>query len=153
MEPAPFHVRRGRRHDLPQVEAVLGVAGDGRFRRLYARVLKDLRNDLYVAEEPGGEIVGIVALHYGRSLGQGGLTAELDGAWTRRAPTGPVLHGLVAFAEERARRRGCRQLSAPLDAGDGELRATLLARGYQVGERLVHQFAVVDEVATEEGGR
>src|SRR5262245_61421636 len=122
MASTPFRVRRGRRHDLPQVAAVLGVVGDGRLKRLYGRVLKDLRNDVYVAEEPGGEIVGIVALLYGRSLLHGGQSAILDGARARRTPAGPVLDDLVAFAEERARRRGCRRLCARVDPVDGDLR-------------------------------
>jgi hypothetical protein len=137
MIPAPFHVRRGRRHDLSQVAAVLGVDEAGRLKRLYARVSKDLRTDVYVAEEPGGQIVGIVALLYARSLFQGGPSAVLDGARARSAPVGPVLDGLVAFAEERARRRGCRRLCAWSGALDADLRTTLLARGYRAGEMLV----------------
>ena len=136
MSPAPFHVRRGRRHDLAQVAAVLGV-DDRRLKRLYAGVLKDLRTDIYVAEEAGGGIVGIVALLYARSLVQGGPAAVLDGARARCVPGGPVLDGLVAFAEERARRRGCRRLCAWSGAVDADLRATLLARGYRPGEMLV----------------
>ena len=136
MSPAPFRVRRGRRHDLAQVAAVLGV-DDGGLKRLYVRVLKDLRTDVYVAEEPGGGIVGIVALLYARSLVQGGPAAVLDGARARGVSVGPVLDGLVAFAEERARRRGCRRLCAWSGTVDADLRATLLARGYRPGEMLV----------------
>ena len=141
MLPPPLRVRRGRRHDLPQLQAVLGAAGDGRLKRLYGRILKDLRNDVYVAEEPGGAIVGMVALMYARSLVQGGLAAMLDGVRTRHAPAGPVLDGLVAFAEERARRRGCRRLCAWVEPVDAELRATLLARGYRAGELLTTELA------------
>lgn len=141
MDPASLRVRRGRRHDLPQVEALLGVAPDGQFRRLFARVVKDLRADLYVAEAPGGEIVGLVTLRYGRSLLRGGLTAEIDGVRIRRTPPGEVLTGLVAFAEARARRRGCRLVSAAIDPDDGDLRAVLLARGYRAGTHLVQDLA------------
>lgn len=137
---SPLRVRRGRRHDLPQVQAVLGADADGRLTRLYRRILKDLRNDVYVAEEPNGEIVGIVALSYARSLMRGGLAAVLDGARTRREPARPVLDDLVAFAERRARRRGCRRLCAWVDGADGELRATLLARGYRAGDLLVNEL-------------
>src|SRR5262245_35341505 len=136
----PLRVRRGRRHDLPQVQAVLGVEDDGHLTRHYRRVLKDLRSDVYVAETAGGEIVGIVALVYARSLARGGLSAVLDAARARGAPERPVLDGLVAFAEERARRRGCRRLCAWVDSGDAELRATLLARGYRSGEMLVTEL-------------
>jgi hypothetical protein len=132
-----LRVRRGRRRDLAQVERVLGREPGPRSARLFRRVLADLGNDVYVAEDARGEIVGIVTVTYPRSLVRGGLVAVLDGARARNVPAGPVLEGLVAFAEERARRRGCRRLTAWLDAGETELRAMLLARGYRAGEVLV----------------
>jgi hypothetical protein len=92
-------------------------------------------NDVYVAEDADGQIVGIVAVVYARSLGRG-LSALIDGARTRAQPSAELLQGLVAFAEERARRRGCRRLTAWVD-GDVELRAALVARGYREGEALV----------------
>lgn len=141
MDHAPLRVRRGRRDDLPQVAALLGVSGAGSFRRLFARVVKDLRGELYVAEEPGGAIVGLVVVRYGRSLVRGGLTAELDGVRTGPAAADAVRAELLAFAEARARRRGCRRLSAAVDAGDVEVRATLLARGYRAGEHMVCELA------------
>ena len=141
MTASTFRVRRGRRHDLSQVVAVLGARDDDRLRRLYGRILKDLRSDVYVAEEPGGEIVGIVALQYARSLVQGGMAAVLDGARARRVPAGPVLDDLVAFAEARARQRGCRRLCVWTETVDADLRATLLARGYRTGEMLMTELA------------
>ena len=136
-----LRVRRGRRRDLPQLQAVLGTADDGRLARSYRRVLADLGADVYVAEEPDGAIVGGVSLVYARSLVRGGLSATLDGVRARRPPAGVLLAGLVAFAEERARRRGCRRLAAWLDAADTELRATLLARGYCAGPVVVMDLA------------
>lgn len=129
-------IRRGRRHDLPGVEAVLGGRPPGAFERLYRRIVADLGADLYVAEDARGEIVGLVSLVYAHSL-TGGLSAWLDGAHALEPPSRGLLEALVAFAEERARRRGCRRLTACFDREHPELRATLLARGYRAGEMLV----------------
>src|SRR5262245_52613146 len=130
-------VRRGRRGDLPRVLALLGLAPEPRRARLYRRVVADLGTDLYVAEDAGGAVVGLVSIVYSRSLFQGGLSARLDGARAVASPAAPVLDGLIAFAERRARRRGCRRLEAPLDGHDPELSAALRARGYRAGEALV----------------
>ena len=128
-------VRRGRRQDLLQVRALLDPgAGDG-LERLYRRILADLGMDVYVAEDPAGEIVGVVSVAYRRSLMRGGRSAILDGARVGHAPG--VLEGLVAFAEERARRRGCRRLGAWVGTEDAALRATLVARGYRLGDLCV----------------
>jgi hypothetical protein len=140
-------VRRGCRRDLPKVQAVLGETADARLTRLFRRIVADLGTDVYVAEEPGGEIVGIVSVVYARSLMRGGLSAMLDGARARLRPARPILDGLVAFAEARARRRGCRRLTAWIDAEDAELRATLLARGYRPGEVFLAEMTAPDEPA------
>jgi len=130
-------VRRGRRGDLPRVLALLGRESAPRSARLYRRVVADLGTDLYVAEDTAGEVVGLVSIVYSRALFRGELSARLDGARASASPAVPVLDGLIAFAERRARRRGCRRLEASLDGGDAELRTTLLARGYRAGEALV----------------
>ena len=129
-------VRRGRRHDLPQVQSLLGATAGERLARLFRRIVADLGSDLYVAEDGTGEIVGLVSVVYARSLVRGGLSATIDGARARGAVS-PLREGLVAFAEERARRRGCRRLAAWVDPGEGDLRATLLARGYRPGDLFV----------------
>src|SRR5207244_3378949 len=103
-------VRRGRRHDFAHVQAVLGRPGGDRAERLYYRMTRDLGTDLYVAEEEGGAIVAVIALAYGRSLLRGGLAAVLE--VVRRSMEPRLGEGLVAFAEERARRRGWRALGA-----------------------------------------
>jgi hypothetical protein len=130
-------VRRGRRRDVAQVERVLGGPSSPCFGRLYRRTASGLAGDVYVAEDDRGEIVGIVSVAYARFLMHGGLAAVLDGARARHEAPGPVLDGLVALAEERARRRGCRRLAAWVGAEDTPLRAALLARGYHPGEWLV----------------
>jgi hypothetical protein len=134
-------VRRGRRRDLVQLRSLLGTDHTERLARLLRRILADLGSDVYVAEDATGEIVGLVAVVYARSLVRGGLSAMLDGARARREPARPLLERLVAFAEERARKRGCRRLTAWIDPADVELRAALLARGYRAGEVLVTELA------------
>jgi hypothetical protein len=126
-------VRRGRRRDLAALGRTLGVPVEGRLARVFRRILADLGNDVYVAEDAGGELVGVVSVVYRRSLMQGGLAAVLDGVRTR-PEAAPLLDGLVAFAEERARRRGCRRLTACVAPEDAAVRAALVARGYRPGE-------------------
>ena len=133
-------VRRGRRRDLAQLQSLLGAASEERLARFFRRILKDLGNDVYVAEDGTGEIVGLVSVVYARTLVRGGVSAMLDGARARRKPAEPLLGELVAFAEERARKRGCRRLTAWVDPADDALRATLLARGYRSGELLVAEL-------------
>lgn len=135
-----LRVRRGRRRDLAALQALLGGEPGARLARLLRRILADLRGEVYVAEDAAGEIVGVISVVYVRSLVRGGLAAVLDGARVRPAPAPDLLAGLVAFAEERARRRGCRRLAAWVDAGDAELRSALLARGYRTGELLVAEL-------------
>jgi len=129
-------VRRGRRGDLPRVLALLGREAAPHSARLHRRVVADLGTDLYVAEDASGAVVGLVSIVYSGSLFRGGLAARLDGARASASAAAPVLDGLVAFAERRARRRGCPRLEASLD-GDPQLRTVLLARGYRAGEVLV----------------
>ena len=129
-------VRRGRRGDLPRVLALLGRDADHRHSRLYRRVVADLGTDLYVAEDAAGDVVGLVSIVYARSLFRGGLSARLDGA---RASEG-LLDGLIAFAERRARRRGCARLEVLPVRGEPALYAALVARGYRGAEALVAEL-------------
>jgi hypothetical protein len=133
-------LRRGRRRDLPRLEGVLGAGAVARLARVWRRLLADLGCDVYVAEEPGGAIVGVVAITYSRSLLRGGPAALLDGARALEAGSG-LLDGLVAFAEQRARKRGCRWLGAAVGADEPELRAALVARGWHAGELLSTDLA------------
>lgn len=134
-------VRRGRRRDLASVQSLLGESASAGLERLFRRIVADLGTDVYVAEDGAGEIVGLVSVVYARSLVRGGLSAMLDGARARRQPAPAILEGLVAFAEERARKRGCRRLTAWVDPEDRDLRETLVARGYRPGELLVTELA------------
>jgi hypothetical protein len=123
-------MRRGSRRDAPRV---LGLLGGGGNERACRRLLGGLQTDVYLAEDARGTVVGLVSVAYARSLVQGGLVALLDGV---RAPDdrAPVVAGLVAFAEERARTRGCRHLAARVAPEDAALRAALIARGYAAGD-------------------
>ena len=134
-------VRRGRRRDLASVQSLLGESAGAGLERLFRRIVADLGSDVYVAEDGAGEIVGLVSVVYARSLVRGGVSAMLDGARARRQPAPAILEGLVAFAEERARKRGCRRLTAWVDPDDRDLRETLVARGYRPGDLLVTELA------------
>jgi hypothetical protein len=136
-----LRVRRGRRHDLERLRGLVPGRGEPRVERFDRRTLADLAQDVYVAEAPGGEIVGVVAVAYVRSLAGGRFAAVLDTARTAAGPGAPLLDALLDVAEERARRRGCRQVRAWLGPGDGALRATLAARGWRVEESLTGTLA------------
>jgi len=136
-----LRVRRGRRDDLTQVGALLGAEASERLERRFRRIVADLGSDVYVAEDPAGQIVGFVSVVYARSLVRGGVSALLDGVRVRAEPRGPLLADLVAFAEDRARKRGCRRLAAWVAEEDVDLRAALLARGYRREELLVTDLA------------
>jgi hypothetical protein len=131
-------VRRGQRRDLAQLHALIALPAEARLERFLRRMLADLGMDIYVAEDGERRIVGVISVAYRRSLMRGGLSAILDGVRTRSAPD--VLEALVAFAEQRARRRGCRRMTACVDA-DAELRAVLTARGYRAEALFVTDLA------------
>ncbi len=137
---ASVRLRRGRRRDVAGVRALLGDASERR-ERYDRRLLTDLGTDVYVAEDAGGEIVGVVAVAYLPSLRLGRAAAVLDAARTRDAGAVSLLAELIAFAEERARRRGCREVSARIGDDDVALRAALTARGYRTGAVLVSETA------------
>ena len=127
-------MRRGRRSDLPRVRSLLPV-GDAEGReRFDRRTLASLAGDVYVAEDAAGGIVGVVSVAYLRSLTEGRYRAILDAA---RADSPPLLDRLIAFAETRARRRGCRRLAAMLGPDDRALRTALESRGWGSGDVLV----------------
>jgi GNAT superfamily N-acetyltransferase len=126
-------VRRGRRHDLPELQTLLGAPSGRRDVRDYRRHLADLGADVYVAEDASGTIVALVSVAYARSFVRGGVSALLDGVRARPGTEVPLIDGLIAFAEERARRRGCRRLAAWVEPDDATARAAFLARGYRPG--------------------
>jgi L-amino acid N-acyltransferase YncA len=132
-------VRRGRRSDVVRARALLPATEGARRERFDRRTFASLGGDVYVAEDADGAIVGIVSVAYLRSLGQGRLAAVLDAA-RARADSGPLLDRLIAVAETRARRRGCRRLAAWIDPADVALRAALESRGYRSGALFVTEL-------------
>jgi hypothetical protein len=134
-----LRLRRSRRTDLVRVRALLPVA-DRERDRFDRRTLAGLAQDVYVAEAPGGTIVGIVAIGYLRSLRDRRWDAVLDTACTA-AGEGPLLDALLDLAEERARRRGCHRVRAWPAHDDRSLRRALAARGWQGDEMLVGALA------------
>ena len=129
-------VRRGRRSDLPRVRALLPAATDGRRERFDRRTFASLAGDVYVAEDARGAIVGLVSVAYLRSVTAGRTAAVLDAALAA-ADSAPLLDRLIAFAEMRARRRGCTRLAAWIEPQDAALRAALESRGYRAEQMLV----------------
>jgi L-amino acid N-acyltransferase YncA len=132
-------VRRGRRSDVARARALLPGPVDARRERFDRRTFASLAGDVYVAEDAHGAIVGIVSVAYLRSLGQGRLAAVLDAA-RAIADSAPLLDRLIAVAETRARRRGCRRLAAWIDPADVALRSALESRGYRAGALLVTEL-------------
>src|SRR3989442_13650722 len=102
-------VRRGRRHDLAAVQALLAAPADDRLARVFRRILADLGTDLYVAEDERGEIVVLVSVLYARPLARGGRSALLVGARARRPS---LLTALVPLAEGSPGNRDSRLLPA-----------------------------------------
>lgn len=119
---------------------MLGLEDAPDRERFFRRQLADLGSDVYVAEADGGEIVGVVAIAYLRSLQRGHWAAVLDAARAPHEASAPLLDGLIAFAEDRARRRGCRQLRAWVEPDDRQLRAALVSRGYRSGDLLITEL-------------
>jgi hypothetical protein len=136
-----LRLRRGRRSDLDRLRGLLPAADQPRVERFDRRTLADLGHDVYVVEAPGGSLVGVVAIAYVRSLCAGRFAAVLDTAHTVPDAGRPLLDALLDVAEERARRRGCRQVRAWLGRDDGALRAALTARGWQVEESFARALA------------
>jgi L-amino acid N-acyltransferase YncA len=135
-----LRLRRGRRTDLAGLRRLVPARPDGRTERFDRRTLADLSHDVYVAEAPDGALVGVVAIGYVRSLQHGRYTAVLDTARVEPG-TGRLLEALLDLAEERARRRGCRQVRACPAPGDDELRAALAVRGWRGDHILIGELA------------
>ena len=121
-------VRRARRTDLEAVRALLGRPVRPAEQRFDRRVVTDLGSDVYLAEDDGSAVVGVVGVFYLRSLASGRWRAVLD---VLRARDEPLAAALVAFAEERARGRGCTTLEAWPARDDDPLVPAVVARGWR----------------------
>lgn len=123
-------LRRARRTDLDAVRALLGRPPWPGAQRFDRRYVADLGHDVYVAQDARGEVVGVVAVVYVRSLARGRWRAVLD---VLRARERAVGEALLAFAEGRARHRGCRTLETWPESDDDPLVAQVAARGWRAG--------------------
>jgi len=133
-------VRRGQRRDLTRLRVFLEHEAAARRTRFDRALLADLGTDVYLAEDEGGAIVGVVAVAYLRSLAAGAFAAVLDTARAAGSEAPLVLAHLVGLAEERARRRGCRTMRAWPGPDEVALRDVLEARGYDAGACLVAEL-------------
>jgi N-acetylglutamate synthase-like GNAT family acetyltransferase len=99
-------IRRATRHDLAAIATLLDRAIPVRFGR---RAVADRRDEVYVADEVGVGVVGVVGLAYRRSLSVPGMVVDVDPlAGSRRT----VVAGLLDFVVGRARARGCVRVCA-----------------------------------------
>jgi len=122
-------LRRAGRRDLAAVQALATGVAAGRRTRFDRRLMADLGSDVYVAETSAPRVVGVLAVSYLRSLAAGRFVAVLDTLCAEpdhEALLGPML----AFAEARARRRGCRELIARPGVEDAAAGAALEANGW-----------------------
>ena len=125
------HIRRATRHDLPALHALMGAPAERRSERFERRLLRTLAACVYVAED-AGTVVGAVACSFAPSLALSRWCTILDGAWAT-ADRPDVLDALVAFAEERGRRRASARVIA-VGPVHPALRRVLAARGYERGD-------------------
>jgi hypothetical protein len=133
-----IQVRRARRSDVGALLPLVGGPPAARARAL-RRIQKSLESDLYVLEREG-QLLAAVHVVYRRSLSLGGLRAiidclaRLDGEpWERSSPE---LGILIATALQRATRRGCLGVDAPVR--DATLGAELQARGFSAEGETLH---------------
>src|SRR5262249_51187735 len=95
-----LRLRRGRRSALDRLRGLLSKRSEPRAERFDRRTLADLGHDVYVAEAPGGELVGVVAVAYVRSLRAGRFAAVLDTAPAPPDARRPFLAPLLALPQD-----------------------------------------------------
>jgi GNAT superfamily N-acetyltransferase len=135
-----IEIRRARRTDFTAVMALLAASGmavpppERATLRRFRYVVADLGTDFYLAFVDDA-LAGLVHVTYARRL------TVRPRAWLAELVVGtPFRHrgvatALLAFARERARRRGCGTLSGCVPAADSAARAFLHNAGLQaIGE-------------------
>lgn len=111
-----------------------GGPAAGRLRAL-RRLLKTLVADVYVIDRAGA-VDGAVAVHYRRSLRYGGLVATIDAMFSLRSQPDERREDLALLAGcalTRARRRGCVEIDACIEAEDA--RRALQDEGFATGRQ------------------
>ena len=143
MSDSRIRIRRGRRTDFMSVMQMLAATGiavpppDRATLRRFRNIVADLGTDLYVAAVDD-TLAGLVHVTYARQLAAQ-PQARLDqlvvaGPFRRRG----IGSALLAFVQERARRRGCVLLSCALADTSGPARQFLHQAGLQpMGECFV----------------
>ena len=128
-----LRVRRGQREDIRAIERVLGSGHMPLEARLMRRLVEDVTSDLFVAFDAMGDVIGVLAIGYRRSLAYGGQVATVDTLALSGVVEG-LRSALLTFAETRARGRGCRAIVVSVGVARAADGGELLARGYEVKE-------------------
>jgi len=148
MGDARVQIRRGRRTDFTAVMALLAHSGirvppaDRSTLRRFRLLVADLGTDFYVALVDG-TMAGLVHVTYARQLTQG-PAAALDRLVVAEAFRGQGIGSeLLAFAQRRARKRGCATFSCVLPSTARERHRFLERAGLAAqGEWFVTHLAI-----------
>jgi GNAT superfamily N-acetyltransferase len=140
MSDVRVHIRRGRRTDFTAVMHLLTASGvtvpvpDRATLRRFRQLVADLGGDFYLALVDDA-VVGLVHVTYARQLAVP-PSARLDqlvvAPSARRRGIGSAL---LAFAEGRARQRGCSAFTCVLPDGDTVARAFVDTAGMEPNGR------------------
>jgi ribosomal protein S18 acetylase RimI-like enzyme len=113
---------------------------DETFERNVARLIEDPLTDfLLVAEEEGGEPVGVAQVRYRLGVWRDGDDAWLEDVYVRGSAQGAGLgRALTEAAVERARERGAKRIQLDVEEGNATARAVYDKAGFGVkGSRAV----------------
>jgi GNAT superfamily N-acetyltransferase len=134
----PVQHRRVRRADFDSVRALLAESGlpsptaERSDRHRFRRLMSDLGADLYLAER-GLSALGIVHITYVRRLAAPAAARIELLLVSPPARLQGIGRGLVAFAVERARRRGCAVLRCRVGPGAEAARLFFGRTGWRGG--------------------
>ena len=144
-------IRRGRRTDFTAVMQLLAASGaavpppDRTTLRRFRNLVNDLGTDFYLAVVDGA-LVGLVHVTYARQLSlppAARVEQLLVAEPFRRRGVGSAL---LAFAEQRAHRRGCGLLSCVLLPAESPARCFVEKAGLQpAGERFALRLHTTED--------
>lgn len=135
--PAEIRIRRAQRRDFAAVAELCARLSAGKLEenrhtlRRFRRIVADLGNDLYLADN-NGHLSGLLHLHFTRQL-LGPPRAEVS--LLLADPGGPseLASRLLDFALARARRRLCASIVLAANDAMANLHDHLLRHGFQRG--------------------